>query len=161
MRFLLLLCLFACGQEAPPVSEPSPVGEVPAPEPGERGDPSLEPAAGESGLEGGAQAEGVESEPDPPASESPDEGQYEGPEGETPRQAVERCRATASFERCLIATLDETPVRARERQLLIEAHEALGNEERMLDHMEAFLEDYPRDRRGNGYRIRLRESGRL
>lgn len=148
-----LLAIGACGQdarEAPPVVEPP--AEEAQPEETVEAEPEAEPPT----------------EPDPaPETEAivdpePEEtNEFAGPEGETPQEAVERCRATSEFERCLIATLDEVEVRARERQLLIEAHETLGNEDSMLDHMEKFLDDYPRDRRGNGYRIRLREAGRL
>jgi hypothetical protein len=83
-------------------------------------------------------------------------------EGEAPPASVARCEETSDANTCIVLALDEQEeLRARERQRLIEAHQALGNEERMLDQMEAFLEDYPLDRRGNAYRIALRQAGRL
>jgi hypothetical protein len=59
------------------------------------------------------------------------------------------------FARCLVRALDDADVRARERELLIEAHTTLGDRERAIHHMREFLEDYPRDRRGNRYRIEV------
>lgn len=81
---------------------------------------------------------------------------------EAPAAAVARCEETTDPNTCVALALDgRERLRAQERQRLIDAHRALGNEDRMLDHMEAFLADYPRDRRGNRIRMRLREAGRI
>jgi len=104
----------------------------------------------------------TESETEPEPSEPPVDPSLLPVEGEAPPAAVARCEATAEPDTCVMLALDEAvELRARERQRVIEAHRALGNEARMLDHMEKFVEDYPRDRRGNRYRITLRTAGRI
>jgi hypothetical protein len=54
-----------------------------------------------------------------------------------------------------VAALDQRDMRARERERLIDAHLSLGNQERAIFHMRAFVEQYPRDRRGNAYRLQI------
>jgi hypothetical protein len=110
-------------------------------------------------VEVGAEAA---AEPEPEAEPQPEVDPTLQPvPDETPEAAVARCETTGQPDTCITLALDERPsLRARERERVIEAHRALGNEDRMLDHMEAFVADYPRDRRGNRYNIALREAGR-
>lgn len=82
--------------------------------------------------------------------------------GETSEAAVARCEATDAPDMCITLALDtRDDIRARELERLIAAHHTLENEERMLDHMAAFVTDYPYDRRSNRYRMALRQAGRL
>lgn len=54
-----------------------------------------------------------------------------------------------------ITTLPLPALRARERQAVIDALDALGAGGRALAHVRQFVADYPRDRRSNGYRMRV------
>jgi len=150
-----LLCLLTglgCNQQLNPGAtgvDPEPTAS-PASVPSED-DPALEPGPEPEGepVDEEAPSEERVVEADPIADAPPPV------EGETPSEAVERCRLTDAFDACLIRALDDRDVRARERELLIEAHRSLGREERAREHMRIFLEQYPRDRRGNRYRMIL------
>ena len=59
----------------------------------------------------------------------------------------------------MVQALGGSARRAQDRETLIRAYEALGNEAKALEEMRQFVETYPRDRRGNRYRARLQSAG--
>ena len=143
---LALSAPIACGQ--PAARDPVVQGTADPAEPDAVEPDAVEPDA--------VEPDAVEPDPAEPARPPDPIAAAPAPvDGETPPEAVARCQATDSFEACVLRALDEREVRAREREILIEAHLSLGNEARAHEHMQLFLDEYPRDRRGNRYRMIL------
>lgn len=139
--------LLACGETEAPVAMNSPAAPATA-EP-EAAKPEAVEAAKPEAVEAAA-PEAVE------AAEPAVDPAIAPVEGESPDAAIERCAATQAKERCVVLALEgREPLRSGPRQALIEALEVLGEKEKALAHMRVFVRDYPRDRRGNRYRIAI------
>lgn len=85
-----------------------------------------------------------------------------GAQSSSPLAAVQACLARGDYP-CVIRVFevhDGRPLTPTEMRLLIEAYQAVGNQPRMLDTMERFVQRFPTDPRSGQYGRILTRHGR-